>query len=465
MRSIIVGTGETNFKDFPHLPLSEEHLLAWIDGEVSPEQAAGFAAASGRPDLPERVAQMQRHRALLRGLPIEQAPGDLMERVLAALERDALLNTSGAGADDGSSILDDPGEYSGVIGTITPQDAPTREWVSPELQAHRELTDFTPAPVVKRRERSRFPMALAAGLACAAAAGLYFLPRLRLGSAGGAGSGAGGGPIAKAERADQIDALATGPDAQRAANGAIKAAETLSASAPARGGLALEPLGDESPAVLAAAPSVSPLAGEEIERVLQLAREHRLVIRVLAQETRNLPRLAEEVGLPTTQRTWSMSSNVPPAVVAAMLSASTPPGHTPPPAGGGTRVADARRATENPENNPPVMFASNAPRTGAALLGALAGPRSAMTFSVPLPTEPASRVRGTYVLHAPCSASALEAFKAVVQSQLRARVVFEESAQALSVPCQAAPEQVLWWTRPSAEWTSRASVPVIVEQR
>jgi hypothetical protein len=69
------------------------------------------------------------------------------------------------------------------------------------------------------------------------------------------------------------------------------------------------------------------------------------------------------------------------------------------------------------------------------------------------------------VLHAPCSASALEAFKAVVQSQLRARVVFEESAQALSVPCQAAPEQVLWWTRPSAEWTSRASVPVIVEQR
>lgn len=81
--------------------LPEEVLLDWAEGRISPEKAAELAARSGRAGLSERMAQMQADRATLRSLPILKAPPQLLERTLAALERDSLIGiAAGTPIDD-----------------------------------------------------------------------------------------------------------------------------------------------------------------------------------------------------------------------------------------------------------------------------------------------------------------------------------------------------------------------------
>lgn len=81
--------------------LPEEVLLDWAEGRIAPENAAELAARSGRAGLSERMAQMQADRATLRSLPILKAPPQLLERTLAALERDSLIGiAAGTPIDD-----------------------------------------------------------------------------------------------------------------------------------------------------------------------------------------------------------------------------------------------------------------------------------------------------------------------------------------------------------------------------
>lgn len=79
----------------------EDVLLSWIEGEVSPAEAALYA---GRyPQAVPFVASMRRDRAMVASVcsaPVA-APGDLSDRVLAALERETLLGLS-----DGTPVSD-----------------------------------------------------------------------------------------------------------------------------------------------------------------------------------------------------------------------------------------------------------------------------------------------------------------------------------------------------------------------
>jgi hypothetical protein len=74
-----------------------ERLSAYVDGEVSAAEALEIETMLSRNATARRiVAELRALSERVGSLPIERAPGDMKERVLAALERDALLD---AGAD------------------------------------------------------------------------------------------------------------------------------------------------------------------------------------------------------------------------------------------------------------------------------------------------------------------------------------------------------------------------------
>lgn len=85
------------------IPLTEEQLLEWIEGRMSPESQAQVERASGRAGLSERVRQMQANRRVMQSLGKVAAPPELAERVFAALEREALV-----GIADGRDQNDSP---------------------------------------------------------------------------------------------------------------------------------------------------------------------------------------------------------------------------------------------------------------------------------------------------------------------------------------------------------------------
>jgi hypothetical protein len=70
----------------------EETLLAWIEGELSPSEVSTLAERY--PRAVPLVASLRRDRATLAAASSARAPGDLADRVLAAVEREALLGLS-----------------------------------------------------------------------------------------------------------------------------------------------------------------------------------------------------------------------------------------------------------------------------------------------------------------------------------------------------------------------------------
>jgi hypothetical protein len=75
----------------PDRPLSEEHILDWVEGRLDEASQARLLAASGRAGLRDRVTQMQANRRALQSAGVEKAPRGLADRVVAALEREALV--------------------------------------------------------------------------------------------------------------------------------------------------------------------------------------------------------------------------------------------------------------------------------------------------------------------------------------------------------------------------------------
>src|SRR5690349_6654344 len=84
--------GTTNNSPTPP-PLDETAMLAWIEGRLSRIEENDLAKRA-RPGTVERVAQMQGNRRALQSVRDERAPAELMDRVLAALERETLIGLS-----------------------------------------------------------------------------------------------------------------------------------------------------------------------------------------------------------------------------------------------------------------------------------------------------------------------------------------------------------------------------------
>lgn len=191
-----------------------------------------------------------------------------------------------------------------------------------------------------------------------------------------------------------------------------------------------------SETALAAAPDTG-LREVSIDRAVELAEEGRLAIRVLAQKPENLTRIERDVSKPRAERQWRMTSTVPAQIVAA--------------------VVPARKTTEGP------ALASDH-RNALALLGPYLGPGAALSM-VTAAADPLARVKGTFLVDVPATREQLGVVAAVFKNQLNARVVFEELPTVLDMPMSPQVQDVLWWTQPPSQWVSRATVPVVVEQR
>lgn len=252
----------------PHGIIDEGQLLDWIDGGLSPEDQATLEASSGRSGLRSRVAQMQANARALRALAEEKAPPGLRERVLAALERDALV----AMERDGKSDAPPPISFSDHVATRD-----------------------------SARWSKRGPaFALAAGLLLLVGGAVYWsvllfdhakpTPRRD-------------GPLAKGTTPAEVEpgpmAILTQPDAP--------IPETTISGRPE----------SAAPTTLAAAFMGPPRPPMTSQRAMELAGEGRLAVRIFSDNTRGL-RQVEAAGAGKSGRDWRLSKTLPPAVTLAL---------------------------------------------------------------------------------------------------------------------------------------------------
>jgi hypothetical protein len=216
--------------------VTEELLCEYVEGTLAPAEAARIQAAlSGDPGLRTLIGGIASDRAALTRAPEPRPPADLLERVQARLEREALVGLS-----DGERAASPD-----VIVRLNP--------AAQTLDA---------GQIWSRLWR---PLALAAGLALVVTGGVYWA---RIFAASSATPG-GRNPIAQApvdpapapatEAVDQTTTIAAAPAVERAI-------ETLKTSRESTLAAVSEPVPEE--------PEIDP------ERAAELLRRGRLVIRV-----------------------------------------------------------------------------------------------------------------------------------------------------------------------------------------
>jgi hypothetical protein len=347
-------------------PLNEEHMLEWIEGRLSRIEESNRAAAA-RPGVADRVRQMQANCRALRALGDERAPAELMERVLAALERETLL-----GLTRGEEVSDHP-PISFPAHTVTKSGSGRLERMAPGL-------------------------ALAAGLLLLVGGAVYWGSLL----------------IRPAPRTDRTLAENAAPADVRIAE-ATPPEPTEVVPTPEQA--SSEPVAT----ALAAAPA--PLTDD---RILQLAREGRLLIHVRAGDTRRLAQLESD-----TTRTWRLSGDVPPEIASVLQPALLKP--------------------LDPLHNQPVIAGES-------------GPSRRLDWEPDLPMFEFQRIRETYLIDFPDTQRSLASIRAALADRLRAEVEFEELPEPLPLPRPEA-DALLWWTLPPSTWTQRVTAPVIIESR
>jgi hypothetical protein len=184
----------------------------------------------------------------------------------------------------------------------------------------------------------------------------------------------------------------------------------------------------------------------EASLAAELARERKLVVRVVSSEAATSPRhlcdrLIKEFNAPA----WKLASEVPMELASAL----------------DARPLQADRSVTPAVAPEPTAFA------GAEGIAPLMGP--------PAPREPVTIERSepqpVYLVQARLDAATMSQLRANLERAGRtAEVVFEERYEALPLPSGGGapvltPAAVLWWTNPPAGWTSWGEVPVVVEPR
>ena len=397
-------------------PLSEEQLIDLIDGVLPPPQAQALLARAGRPDLSARVDAMRRDRLALRTLPDEAAPPELHDRIVAALEREALVGLTQA----------DP---------ALPPPAP--RLVDPGVVEH------TRSHTHRRRWWVGAPAtAMAAGLALLVVGGAYFMSQ-------GWRTAGPGASTAQRSPTGPIDPSFDPPMAEKSSPAGTLAADQAQPVGADQGAAA----GSSMLARESAMPRASELAGAsaptalptvDLARAVQLAAEGRLAVRVRSRDLSNLPALERAGAQRTPARVWRMSTGVPPHVLAAALPAVAP------------RAGDARAQRE------PLLAT-------AALAAPYVGPGAAFSMMPSLAPrredDPLANLRASYLLDLPQTQRGFDIVRAVFREQLRGEVQFLELPAPAATPQLREAGEVLWWTRPSPQWTGRVTVPVFVERR
>jgi hypothetical protein len=421
---------------FAPSPVAEDRLVDWIDGAASPEEARALASESGRADLGDRIVQMQRQRDVLRALKEDKAPADLRDRVLAALERDALVGLA-ADADANGSVqiprdrmgLGEEGGVLARIGAFSKAHAPRLAMAAGLLLLVGGATYFGS---IFWRESTRPTVPYdPSGTTQATREGA---------TTGEAGAGATGSSAIAMNDGSGVDS-----DPAPQTDDPALALSSGEASEPLAGMRRAGPSRADRPDFRAERDS-APIIPVSLDRAVELAREGRLAIRVQAKELRGLALVERSGASPTPERQWRMSTDVSPATLASVLPAVLPEARR-----SGLDRAMFATAMVSPLVGPGAAITTLTPRFGAGSVNA-STPIDAML----------ARVSASYMLEASGTSKALDLVRTMLRDRLEGAVEFIELPDALT-PTSLGAKDLLWWTQPSAEWTPRVSVPVVVE--
>lgn len=418
--------------------VTEDLLVDWIDGTLSPAQEQLIASLPDRASLQSYVEQLRLDSRNFRSLPNDSAPAGLAEAVVQSLSAESI----------GDDVLQTIGRQAAHQGAVP-------------VQIRRVSWTLT---------GPRFAMAAAAVLAVTA--GMYWaatrgtrnpanllqdnsLAMTDSHTTHEAGSGptdlfaasslAGSSKPGIAGNSNLADA-ATSQDAapDRVIRGTLEAASeptaTRIASGPSREERAIVP----SLAPLAMAKSSSganpgPTKVRDQARAIELAKAGRLAVRVKTKDTRGLAQL-EKQGRSDSTSPWKLRTQVPPAVLAAVI--------PPAPVIGPMQDGIPSRALAGTQRS-------------SSMIAGMMSFVPAVTFTA---EDPMARVRGTYLVEFAGTDKALAAVQATFAGRLHGEFELEELPEPLDLTPSTTPERVLWWTQPASEWAPRVVVPLVVEQ-
>lgn len=409
----------------PGLP-DEADLLAWVEGEaLSPEANAAVARALlADPALARRLELMRRDREVLCSLPRERAPRDLVAGVEAVLqpvlERELLLGLQNA----------EPAESVPVVSMVRPE--------------KRGIFQTFLADRAGRR------MALAASLLLVVGGATWW-----------AAVSLTGKPSPIKPIALNDGARARGLSNESAADAAMATAlaEPLAADSsaapdvPAPEATPMAASGEES---FGAKEEAAPTRVASIEEVVgpvrtamdaalaaELARERKLVVRVVSREAALAPRrVCDRVRKELNSPAIKLAAEVPPELTVAL----------------DVRPLDVPRLSPAAAPEPPAF----AGLEGVTPFIGPPAPREAMVIEE---TEP----QPLYVVQARLDAATMTQLRTSLERAGRDEVVFEERYEPLPLSSGGAPvltpQAVLWWSNPPAGWTSWGEVPVVIEPK
>lgn len=466
--------------------LGDDRCLDLIEGRLS---AADEARELGQlpPEMRRMVELMRRDRAVMMSVGDEQAPAGLVAGVMARLEREMLF--------------EEPSEHeSRALRDELEQIAPGSGSSRTNIRRGAEPASYPFPPAAARsggpvRSGGQGRYALAAGLALVIGGGLFMVmtgapmgPMARswqselAGGTAGTNSGTSAGPQIGPQAGGQIGGQGGATTQAQTPSGAetptVVAQEGTNTNGGGQNGMTTDvatptaaptttpthtvatastnqsaaelghaasgnsaELGNAAAATLAASVPSGPIG---IERAMELAREGRLAIRIVASDPREAAARVGQLAQrkPDPRRMWRLTTADEQTTRLATVGIPTRDQVE--------RKRDwdlsfARLMAGEMEMSPPVAI-DGTPRRVAY------DPR---------------QDGGVFVLDAALTPQALGLVKSTLRvaggAGTEGRIEFVELDEATSPSSSA--ESVMWWTQPTTSWVARAAIPVVVEAK
>jgi hypothetical protein len=283
-------------------------------------------------------------------------------------------------------------------------------------------------------------VALAAGLALALGAGVYFAS-----TRGGTHTIDPSTLAANTASNEKTTARASGPtgDSRAMEIGTNAGATPRGEEASSVVAMKTEAATPTADSMVADSSSASVVASSlaATDRLLALAREGRLVMRV---EGASRPlSVIEASALRDKSKTWRLSKDVPDSVLASLAPVVTP-----------------NVPHDVAEPAPVIASADHMPEQALPIgPGAMKAPLRSVIPSAPMPHATA------YYAELTADGDTLDLVRTMFASSLHGDVEFDVLDTPLAIESPAGVDDVIWWTQSPTNWSPRVIVPVVVTRR
>lgn len=395
---------------------TEEELLAYVEGELSPERIDSLSLRLlTDPMLFRQLEQMRINRSLLMSMPLEHAPAELLSRVQIAFEQQALV---------GSPLEENLSSHLNLVSDGTP------------LGGMRRM-DIASNPWYQSR------LAMAAGLLLLVSGGIYW---------GASAFQTAPAPVALFQPSHDVIGTAESAKSESAPVevATLSPKETFTSNTD-DALLALVDPGIPSQADLAAAISL-PDRIISADQAAVLAKDGRLAIRVATLRTDHAAAQVDKLTSvrPESSRSWRVGRDIAPEVIDSVASAT----HEPSP-------ALARKTSDSQTSQTHVASGS---LHDAARFAQAFTPIQMPLSSPSLRMAPAAAPRKPvgFVVEVDAASTSLAAIKGLLAEKTDSVASFIELPIAVDSGAVTDPEQIMWFTQSPENWVPRVRIPVVV---